>query len=97
VAAALASAVALGALSASAKAETKTFIVASAPDAYGVDQCLATGDHCGVYAADAYCETKSFTKARSYRRVEPGDVTASVALANPPGPQDSLVAIECTR
>ncbi len=72
----LAGAFALGA--SAAFADTRVFIVANQADGYGVDQCLASGEKCGAHAARAYCQQRDFVQAVSYRRVEPGEITASV-------------------
>jgi hypothetical protein len=73
----LAGAIALGA--SAALADTRVFIVANQADGYGVDQCLATGEKCGAHAARAYCQQRDFAQALSYRRVDPDEVTGSVA------------------
>jgi hypothetical protein len=61
-----------------ASAETRVFIIANASDGYGVDQCLAKGDKCGAHAARAYCQSRDFAQASSYRRVDPDEITGSV-------------------
>lgn len=62
----------------SAYADTRVFIVANQSDGYGVDQCLARGDKCGVPAARAYCQSRDFAQATSFRRVDPDEITGSV-------------------
>ena len=54
----------------SAQAEKRIFIVANNADGYGVDRCLATGDPCGTAAATAYCRSRDFSKAASFRRLD---------------------------
>ena len=67
------------ALSASAAlADTRVFIVANQADGYGVDQCLARGEKCGAHAARAYCQSRDFAQAVSFRRVDPDEITGSV-------------------
>ena len=61
-----------------ASAETKIFIIANQADGYGVDQCLAKGDKCGAPAARAYCQSRDFAQATSFRRVDPDEITGSV-------------------
>ncbi|HEY7301906.1 MAG TPA: hypothetical protein VH684_28785 [Xanthobacteraceae bacterium] len=83
-----------------AHAERRTFIIANNPDGYGIDRCLATGASCGVAVASAYCRSRDFSTAASFRKIDrhditPADVTASDAC--PRGACDALVAIECTR
>ncbi|HEY7301473.1 MAG TPA: hypothetical protein VH684_26585 [Xanthobacteraceae bacterium] len=83
-----------------ARAENRTFIIANNPDGYGIDRCLATGARCGVAVASAYCRSRDFSSAASFRKVDRGDVTAADVAASdacPHGACDALVAIECTR
>ena len=61
-----------------ASADTKVFIIANQADGYGVDQCLAKGDKCGAPAARAYCQSRDFAQAISFRRVDPDEITGSV-------------------
>jgi hypothetical protein len=61
-----------------ASADCRVFIIANQADGYGVDQCLAKGDKCGAHAARFYCQSRDFTQATSYRRVDPEEITGSV-------------------
>jgi hypothetical protein len=61
-----------------ASADSRVFIVANQADGYGVDQCLARGEKCGAPAARFYCQSRDFTEATSYRRVDPDEITGSV-------------------
>jgi hypothetical protein len=61
-----------------ASADSRVFIIANQADGYGVDQCLARGDKCGAPAARSYCQSRDFTQASSYRRVDPEEITGSV-------------------
>ena len=61
-----------------ALAEKRIFIIANNPDAYGVDRCLSSGAACGAAAAAAYCESKQFTKAASYRKIDRDEITGAV-------------------
>jgi hypothetical protein len=84
-----------------ALADSRVFIIANQADGYGVDQCLARGDKCGAHAARSYCQSRDFTQASSYRRVDPDEITGSVAKAgaencNHPGCNE-YVAITCQR
>ena len=63
-------------------ADTKVFIIANQADGYGVDQCLAKGDKCGAPAARAYCQSRDFAQATSFRRVDPDEITGSVPKAS---------------
>lgn len=59
-------------------ADSRVFIIANQPDAYGVDQCLARGEKCGAHAAQSYCQSRDFAQASAYRRVDPDEITGSV-------------------
>jgi hypothetical protein len=86
--------------STAAVAEKRIFLVANSPDAYGVDRCLATGASCGAAAAAAYCESKQFTKAASFRKIDRDEITGAVPTAGNVcrgGTCDEFVAIECSR
>ena len=80
-------------------AEKRVFIIANSPDNYGVDRCLATGQACGAAAASAYCQSKEFTAAASYRKVDRDEITGAVPAGGACGRNgcDEFVAIECTR
>lgn len=83
-----------------AAAENRTFIIASSPDGYGVDQCLVTGARCGSLIANAYCQSRDYDKAASFRRIGAGEVTGSIAETNRIAlsePSGAFVAIECAR
>jgi len=81
-------------------AEKRIFIIANNADAYGVDRCLASGAACGAAAAAAYCKTREFAKAASYRKVDRDDITGAVPTGGSAcgrGGCDEFVAIECSR
>jgi hypothetical protein len=82
-------------------ADTKIFIIANQADGYGVDQCLAKGDKCGAHAARAYCQSRDFTQATAFRRVDPDEITGSVPKAGGekcgPAGCNEYVAITCQR
>ena len=78
-----------------AGAETKIFIVENQPDGYGIDQCLATGANCGKPMASAYCQSRQYAQATSFRKAEPDEISAGGACRTP-GCVD-FVAIECER
>jgi len=91
--------VVLLALAAPAGAETKIFFVENQPDGYGVDQCLASGANCGRPVASAYCQSRKYDQAVSFRKVEPDEVTGSTggdAVCRRRSCID-FVVIECTR
>jgi hypothetical protein len=82
-----------------ASAEKRTFIIANTPDGYGVDRCLAQGAPCGAAAASAYCQSKRFSGAASYRKIEREEITGAVPASGSCGHNgcDDFVAIECKR
>jgi hypothetical protein len=82
-----------------AGAETKIFVIENHRDDYGVDQCLASGAHCGRAAASAYCEARKYTEAASFRRVDPDELTAGsdIEASCRAGRCSDYVAIECRR
>src|SRR5262245_43396286 len=61
-----------------ALADTRVFIIENQADGYGVDQCLGRGEKCGAHAARAYCQSRDFAQAVSFRRVDPDEITGSV-------------------
>jgi hypothetical protein len=83
-----------------ASADTRVFIIANQSDGYGIDQCLARGEKCGAHAASSYCQSRDFSQATSYRRVDPDEVTGSVPKSgdgcNRAGCNE-YVAITCVR
>lgn len=89
------------ALAAPAQAESRVFIIANQADGYGIDQCLAGGESCGAPAARSYCQSREFTKALAFRRVDPDEVTGSVHKPNgascPRSGCGDYVAITCQR
>jgi hypothetical protein len=80
-----------------APAEIRTFVVSNDFDGYGVDRCLATGASCGAVVASAYCRSQNFLEARSFRKIDRNEVTASGAQSACRRGCRALVAIECTR
>ena len=88
-----------------AAADTRIFIVENQRDGYGVDQCLASGAHCGTPVANAYCQSRQYDHAVSFRRLEPAEVTggesgnggSSTEASCHGGLCSDHVAIECAR
>jgi hypothetical protein len=83
-----------------AAGDWQMFIISSNADGYGVDRCLETGAKCGAAAAAAYCKSRQFVQAASYRKVERDDITGSITAGSgvcQGGKCDELVAIICTR
>ena len=84
-----------------ASADSRVFIIANQADDYGVDQCLARSEKCGAHAARSYCQSRNFAEASSYRRVDPDEITGSIAnaggkICNHAGCSE-YVAITCQR
>jgi len=84
---------------ATAIAETKIFIIENQGDGYGVDQCLASGANCGKPVASAYCQSRQYTQAVSFRKVDPEEITGGSGSRTicRGGLCTQYVAIECTR
>jgi hypothetical protein len=82
-----------------AQAEKRIFIIANNADGYGVDRCLATGSPCGTAAATAYCKSREFAQALSFRKVDRDDITGAIPASGAcrGGNCDQFVAIECAR
>ena len=86
--------------SVAAQAEKRIFIIANNADGYGVDRCLASGASCGTPIANAYCQSREFTQAASFRKVDRDEITGAVPSSNPAcrgNTCDEFVAIECSR
>jgi hypothetical protein len=83
----------------SAQAEKRTFIVANNADGYGIDRCLATGDACGTAAATAYCRSRDYNQAASFRRLDRDEITGAVPVGGgcKGATCNEFVAIECSR
>jgi hypothetical protein len=87
-------------LASSAHAERRMFIIAN-DISYGVDNCLASGERCGAAAANAYCRSRQFAAAASYRKVDRDDITGAIPTGSSGGCRgsrcDDFLAITCTR
>ncbi len=83
-----------------AQAEKRIFIIANNADGYGVDRCLARGEKCGAAMATAFCKSREFNRAVSYRKVGKGEITGAVpydSYACAGRKCEEFVAIECVR
>ncbi len=80
------------------RAETKIFFVENQPDGYGIDQCLASGAKCGKPMASAYCQSRQYGEAVSFRKAGPEEMPrdSGEAACSGSGCVD-FVAIECQR
>jgi hypothetical protein len=81
--------------SVSAQAEKRIFIITNNPDGYGVDRCLSSGATCGVAVATAYCKSRDFVQAASFRKVERDEITGAIPTGV--AKTEEFVAIECSR
>lgn len=61
-------------------AKKREFVILN-DDGYGTSDCLAKPSACGKIVADAWCESKGFAKAASYRPASADDVTGSAGSA----------------
>jgi hypothetical protein len=89
-----------GNVTVSAQGEKRVFIIANNADGYGIDRCLASGAPCGNAAATAYCKSRDYAKAASYRKVDRDEITGAIpsTAANCKGGAcTEFVAIECAR
>ena len=83
-----------------AQAEKRIFIIANNPDGYGIDRCLAEGGRCGSVAATAYCKSREFAQASSFRQIDKDEITGAIPTNSggcKGGHCDQFVAIECSR
>ena len=94
--AALVFAAALGG-SVGAQAEKRIFIIANNADGYGIDRCLATGANCGAAVATAYCRSRQYAQAASFRKIDHGEITGAVPTTTGSAARNEFVAIECLR
>jgi hypothetical protein len=80
-----------------AVAETHVFIIENHAD-HGVDRCLVSGARCGQMVASAYCQSRNYSQAASFRKVDTDEVTGSTGQSTCRGALcGDWVAIECTR
>jgi hypothetical protein len=86
-------------MAAAAAAEDRVFIIANHADGYGIDRCLANGEHCGAVVATAYCQSQSFALVKSFRKVEREEITGAVPTGNSACSAgcEHFVAIVCSR
>jgi hypothetical protein len=85
---------------ASAQDEKRIFIVTSNSGDYRAARCLENGEKCGAEMAAAYCKTRDYARALSYRKVSRQEITGGVPMSNSAcggGKCEEFVAIECGR
>jgi len=78
-------------------AERRMFIIQNDADGYGIDRCLANGEHCGSAAANSYCQSHAYAQASTYSKVERDDGAIPGVDACRGTNCPDLVAIVCTR
>jgi hypothetical protein len=83
--------------STAAQAEKRIFVIANNADGYGVDRCLSSGSKCGVAVATAYCQSRDYLQAASFRKVDHDEITGAVPVTDGSGGNGEFVAIECQR
>jgi len=88
---------AAGVFAPAAQAEKRVFIIANNSDGYGVDRCLATGASCGAAVATAYCQSRNYTEAASFRKVDRQEIAGAEPATTGTSARDQFVAIECLR
>jgi hypothetical protein len=73
-------------------AERRMFIIPNDADGYGVDRCLAKGEHCGTAAANSYCQTHSYAHAASFRKVDREEITGAIPGATAAAAQNAPIS-----
>ena len=82
----------------SARAEQRIFIVSSHANDYRAARCVTDGEKCGEAMAAAYCKSREYARAISYRKIPRQEITGGVsASACNSGKCEEFVAIECER
>jgi len=74
--------------------------VENQPDGYGIDQCLAAGANCGKPMASAFCQSRNYAQAISFRRADPDEISGGRASGDATCRTlvcIGFVAIECAR
>lgn len=83
----------ISAQSAPTEPRKKDFVILN-DDGYGTSDCLVKGSACGKIVADAWCESKGFSKSVAYRPADVGDVTHSTGTS--PRQMSESFVISCT-
>jgi hypothetical protein len=81
-------------------AERRIFVIPNDADGYGIDRCLASGEHCGRAAANSYCQSQRYAQATNFHKVDRDDITGAIPASGSGcrgGKCPELVAIICTR
>jgi hypothetical protein len=85
---------------ASAQDQKRIFIVTSNSGDYRAARCLENGEKCGAAMAAAYCKSRDYARALSYRKVARQEITGGVPVGEAAcggGKCEDFVAIECAR
>jgi hypothetical protein len=81
-----------------AQAEQRIFIVSSNSNDYRAARCLIESEKCGETMAAAYCKSREYARAISYRKIPRQEITGGVsASACNGGKCEEFVAIACER
>jgi hypothetical protein len=82
----------------SAQAEQRIFIVSSYSNDYRAARCVTDSEKCGEAMAAAYCKSREYARAVSYRKIPPQEITGGVSVSACNGGKcEEFVAIECAR
>ena len=85
---------------ASAQEQKRIFIVTSNSGDYRAGRCLENGEKCSAAMAAAFCKSRDYKHALSYRKIARQDITGGVPTeeaACRTGSCEEFVAIECGR
>jgi hypothetical protein len=88
----------IGLLSGAASAENRIFIIAPNVPGYSTEDCR--GDECNADRASAFCRSREYLRALTYRKVNRDEITGAVplsALSCRDGKCEDFIAIECAR
>jgi hypothetical protein len=82
-----------------AQVETRIFIVSSHANDYRAVKCPTDHEKCGEAMAAAYCKSRDYARAISYRKIPRQEITGGVPAASAcnGGICEEFVAIECGR
>ncbi len=94
-------ALAAGASSSPAHADTRIFLLDSA-SGYGVDTCLTSGESCGAQIAAAWCRSHDYARVLDYGPVDRSSAEIRLSGMNVPACRadeacPAVVAITCSR
>jgi hypothetical protein len=88
----------IGFLTGAAGAENRIFIIAPTTPGYSAEDCQ--GENCSAEMASAFCRSREYRRALTYRKVNREEITGPVppsVLSCHDGKCDDFIAIECAR